>query len=297
MRRIPSITALRAFEAASRHLNFQLAADELNVTPGAVSRQIQSLEAELSGALFLRHHKRVELTALGRRYADEIRVPLKQLAETTARIRGEQQSQAISVRAYPSFAIRWFIPRWGRFHDTHPQIDLRLTTTLNPADFERGDDHMAVQVLPEGGPRPGLAARKLLEIDCFPVCSPDLARKLATPADLAGVTLLHGHPRPNDWPRWCTAAGIGGIDAGKGLRFESLNLAFQAAIEGLGVAIAIGALVGDDLAAGRLVRPFEFQRRSQHPFYLVYPEARANDPGVAAFIDWLVAEGDEGSGG
>jgi LysR family transcriptional regulator, glycine cleavage system transcriptional activator len=291
LRNVPSTTALRAFEAASRYLNFQRAAEELNVTPGAVSRQIQSLEALLGGALFLRHHKRVELTPLGRRYADEIRAPLQQLSEATSRIKGESQSQAISVCAYPSFAIRWFIPRWGRFYDSHPQIDLRLTTTLNPADFDSGAYHMAIQVLPDGGPRPGLRARKLLEIDTFPVCSPDVARAIKTPADLTRMTLLHGHPRPRDWARWCEAAGVSGLDTTRGLRFESLNLAFQAAIEGLGVAIGVEALVEEDLKHGRLVRLFDTARRSNHPFYLVYPDASTDDPNVAALSDWLIEEG------
>lgn len=291
MRNVPSTTALRAFEAASRHLNFQQAAEELNVTPGAVSRQIQSLEAQLGGALFLRHHKRVELTPMGRRYADEIRGPLLQLSEATSRIKGEQQSQAISVCAYPSFAIRWFIPRWGRFYDSHPQIDLRLTTTLNPADFDSGTYHMAIQVLPDGGPRPGLRARKLLEIDTFPVCSPEVARAIKSPADLAQTTLLHGNPRPRDWPRWCEAAGVGGFDATRGLRFESLNLAYQAAIEGLGVAIGVAALVEEDIKQRRLVRLFDVARRSNHPFYLVYPESSADDPNVMALSEWMIEEG------
>ena len=291
MRGIPSTVALRAFEAASRHLNFQKAAEELNVTPGAVSRQIQALEDQLGAALFLRHHKRVELTPLGRRYTDEIRPPLQRLAEVSERIRAEKQSHAISVCAYPSFAVRWFIPRWSKFFNDHPNIDLRLTTSLNPADFNSGEYHMAIQVLPEGKPRAGLQARKLLEIDTFPVCSPEVAAGVATLDDLRGVTLLHGNPRPHDWRRWCAAAGADDIDTSGGLRFESLNLAYQACIEGLGVAIGVDALVEGDMEAGRLVRLFDVSRRSHHPFYLVYPDTLADDPDVRMLGDWLLAEG------
>jgi LysR family glycine cleavage system transcriptional activator len=287
---------LRAFEAASRCLSFQQAARELHVTPGAVSRQIQNLEEQLGAALFLRHHKRVELTPLGRHYADEIRLPLRQLAEATARVQGETRGKAISVCAYPSFAIRWFIPRWGRFYDAYPHIDLRLTTSLNPADFDSREYDMAIQVLPgsldrsDSKARPGLQARKLLEIDTFPICSPELAKTIKTPADLAGQTLLHNDPRPQDWPRWLEVAGVSNLDVTKGLRFESLNLAIQAAIEGLGIAIGLGALIEADLAQGRLVRLFDVARRSGRPFHLVYPDSRAGDANVVALRDWLLAE-------
>jgi len=282
--------ALRAFEAASRLLSFQKAAEELNVTPGAVSRQIQTLEEQLGAALFLRHHKRVELTPLGRHYANEVRAPLQRLADATAQIRGETRSSAISVCAYPSFAIRWFVPRWGRFYDDNPHIDLRLTTSLNPADFESGEYHMAIQVLPGGEAKPGIRAHRLLEIDMYPVCSPALAADIAAPGDLSGQTLLHGNPRPQDWARWCETAGITDLDVSRGLRFESLNLTYQAAIEGLGVAIGVEALIEADLEAGRLVRLFQASRRSTRPFCLVYPEARADDPGVAALRQWLLKE-------
>lgn len=291
MKHLPSTTALRAFEAASRHLSFQDAAAELNVTPGAVSRQIQGLEAALGVALFRRRHKRVELTPLGRHFAAEIRPPLQRLADVTARIHGEAASNAISICAYPSFAIRWFIPRWGRFHDDHPHLDLRLTTSLNPGDFESGEYHMAIQVLPEGAARPGLRVRKLMDLTTFPVCAPALAQGLKAPADLAGQTLLHNNPRPRDWERWAEAAGVPDLDTSRGLHFESVNLAYQAAIEGLGVAIGVDKLVATDLTAARLVRPFDGARRSGHPFALVYPEARAEDPNLMALVDWLLAEG------
>jgi len=286
---------LRAFEAASRLLSFQGAADELHVTPGAVSRQIQSLEEQLGAALFLRHHKRVELTPLGRHYAGEIRAPLQRLADATARIRGETRSNAISVCAYPSFAIRWFIPRWGGFYDDHPHLDLRLTTSLNPADFESGEYHMAIQVLPDGGLRPGMQAHTLMEIDMYPVCSPELAAAIETPAELAAQTLLHGNPRPQDWHRWCDAAGITDLDVTGGMRFESLNLTFQAAIEGLGVAIGIEGLIEADLKAGRLVKLFDATRRSSKPFCIVYPDGRTDDPNVMALTQWLLKEAGMGA--
>jgi LysR family glycine cleavage system transcriptional activator len=281
---------LQAFAAAARHLSFLHAARELNVTPGAISRQIQNLEDFLGERLFFRHHKRVELTPVGRDYLAEIAAPLERIGAATARIRDDAAGGAVSICAYPTFAIRWLIPRWGRFYDRHPEIDIRLTTSLNPVDFSRDDYDLAIQVAPEGETRDGLILEKMAEVEVYPVCSPDLAQQLRTPADLAGQTLIHGAPRPLDWRHWCEAAGVEDLDHTRGPRFESLNLAFQAAIEGLGVAVGLDALVRDDLAQGRLVKPFATTRRSHHPFYLVYPEAKARDPRVRTFRDWLLEE-------
>lgn len=290
MRRIPATTALLAFEAAARLGSFVRAAEELSVTPGAVSRQIQGLEEQLGAALFQRHHRRVQLTPLGRRYLGQIALPLERLAEATAQARGETRGDAISICTYPSFAIRWFMPRWARFHDTHPNLDLRLTTSLDPADLDSGQYHLAIQVLEAGTRRPGLGIDKLLDVITYPVASPELARRLRTPGDLAGATLLHGDPRPGDWPSWLAEAGVTGIDGSKGLRFESTNLAIQGAIAGLGVAIGVHCLIEADLEAGSLVPLFDVRRLSSRPIHLVYPESRLDDPGFTALRDWLLDE-------
>lgn len=287
--RIPSTKALQAFEASARYLSFLQAAEELSVTPGAVSRQIQALETLLGRRLFLRHHKRVALTRTGRDYLAEIQGPLAQIGAATARLR-DADGAALSICAYPSFAIRWFIPRWTRFYDRHPNVDVRLTTSLAPVDFARDDYDMAIRVLADDEVPPGLCAHRVVDVETMPVCAPDLAARLTTPADLVRVALLHADPRPDDWPRWLAMAGVDGIDATKGQRFESVNLATQAAAEGLGVAIGLKALIRDDLAQGRLVRPFGPVRRSRRSMQLVYPEARAGDAKLAAFRDWLLAE-------
>lgn len=290
MASLPSIKALLAFESAARRLSFIHASKELNVTPGAISRQIQTLEALLDRKLFTRRHKQVELTQTGRDYLAEITAPLQRIADATARFRGIGGSGAISICAYPTVAIRWLIPRWGRFYDRHPNIDLQLTTTLNPVDFERGGFDFAMQVLPKGSHFEGLSVQKLLDVDLLPVCSPAVGEKLQQPSDLAGMTLIHCAPRPLDWHHWLESTGVSGVDPSKGLRFESLNLAFQAAIEGLGVAIGIEALIEEDLAQGRLIRPFDIRRHSQRPFHLVYPTARVNDENFVAFRDWVLEE-------
>ena len=290
MDRIPSTKALQAFESSARNLSFLHASEELNVTPGAISRQIQALESLLGRRLFVRHHKRIELTRSGRDYLAEIGPPLAQLRQATARLRGAEEEEALSICAYPTFAVRWFIPRWTRFYDRYPHMDVRLTTSLTPVDFERDEYDLAIQVAEDGRVAAGLRADKLVEVDTMPVCAPEMAARLTRPADLAGVTLLHGDPRPQDWARWLAASGVEDVDAAKGLRFESLNLSIQAAIEGLGVAIGIEALVREDLAAGRLVRPFETVRRSRRAMYLVYPEAKEGSAKLRAFRDWLLGE-------
>jgi len=297
MRAVPSATSLLAFEAAARTLSFVRVARELHVTPGAVSRQIQALEAHLGARLFLRHHKRVELTPVGREYLAEIGPSLARIAAASTRIRGASSRGALSICSYPTFAIRWLLPRWGRFYDRYPEIDVRLTTSLSPVEFARDDYDLAIQVVGEGRARPGLVQHRLVDVVVFPVCTPALARRLRAPADLARATLVHSAPRPLDWPRWLAVAGVTGVDATRGLRFESLNLAIQAALEGIGVAIGVEALIREDLERGRLVRPFAVSRRSGRPFHVVYPETRAGDPKLIAFRDWLLQEAAAGARG
>ena len=251
---IPSTAALLAFRAAAEHLSFLQAAQLRHVTPGAISRQIQGLEDLLGTRLFHRHHKRVELTAQGRDYLAEISTPLDHLAAATARLRGERHSAAISICAYPTFAIRWLLPRWGRFYDRHPEVDVRLTTSLNPVDFARDDYDLSIQVLGVNDRPAGLHCHQFLSVDTYPVCSAEVAARIKALGDLDSQTLIHSGPRPTDWRRWLTTVGLPTLNGARELRFESLNLAMQAAIEGIGVAIGIDALVRDDLEQGRLVR-------------------------------------------
>jgi LysR family glycine cleavage system transcriptional activator len=290
MMKIPSTKGLLAFDAAARSLSILGAARELNVTPGAVSRQIQNLEELLGCKLFARRHKQIDLTRLGRDFHAEISVPLARLGEVTRRFQAIGGGGTISICAYPTFAIRWLIPRWSRFYDSHPNIDLRLMTTLNPVEFATGGYDFTIQVLREGEAPPGYTAHKLSEVDVFPVCSPALAERLRKPQDLARTTLLHCAPRPDDWHRWLESEQLDDVEPGKGLHFESLNLAFQGAIEGLGVAMGIGALIEEDLAQGRLTRPFAAFRRSEQPFHLVHAEDREEDADFISFRDWVLLE-------
>ncbi|MGE0659575.1 MAG: LysR substrate-binding domain-containing protein [Reyranellaceae bacterium] len=290
MARLPSTLALQAFAAAARGASFAQAADELALTPSAVSRQIAGLEARLGLRLFERYHKRIELNAAGRAYLAVIGPALAEIEAATRLASQAQDAPVVSLVVFPTFALRWLIPRLSRFHDRHPGIDLRLTTSLNPVDFTRDAYDLAIRVMQEGAAPDGLIAHKLVEVVTYPVCSKALAARIASPADLAGQTLIVGRPRPRDWQLWL------GPDAAKALRgvrwleFQSVNLAFQAAIDGLGLAMGIDCLIEDDLRSGRLVRPFGGRERLGQPLQLVHPARRARNPALLALRDWLLEE-------
>lgn len=295
---LPPLNAVRAFVAAAEMLSFSHAASALHVTPGAVSRQVQLLEDWLGVQLFVRRPRQVALTPLGQSFYETAQPALQQIAAASRRARERRLERPLAIVSYPTFALRWLVPRWGRFYDRHPQIDVQLTTSLAPVDFERDAVDAAVRVGPDDGHWPDCRALRLADVELTPVASPDLLARqpITVAADLAGHTLLHGAPRPDDWARWLEAAGVRGISHDGGVTFDTLNLVIQAAIGGVGVAIGIGCLIEDDLAAGRLVAPLPQTRRSTRHFHLVWPEAHADDPRLEAFAAWLQDEVSEASG-
>ncbi|MCL1962272.1 MAG: LysR substrate-binding domain-containing protein [Desulfovibrionaceae bacterium] len=288
-RRLPSLQALRAFDAAARRLHFTLAAQELSVTPGAVSRQIQALEAELGIRLFDRYRRQVTLTPEGQAYAKEVARVLDDLEWATNRARAWPRVRPLSICAYPSFAMRWLIPRWRRFQEMNPAIELQLTTSLAVVDVVRDGFDAVVRFL-EKGPS-GDNSVELVRTEIFPVCSPALQGDLRKPDDLRQQVLIESASRPHDWRRWFHAAGLTVQDEKTGyLRFESLSLAYQAAIEGMGVAMGIGCLVEDDLQMKRLVRPLKLIHPVPGAFHLLYAPNRRSDPRLVALLDFLRSE-------
>ncbi|OQW55633.1 MAG: transcriptional regulator [Proteobacteria bacterium SG_bin9] len=290
-KRLPPLTSLPVFEAAARRMSFLHAANELGVTPGAVSRQIQGLESHLGTALFTRANRSIELTAAGRAYAQEIQAALERISSATERARAPGRRRPLSICAYQSFAIRWLIPRWRSFHDQHPEIDVQLATTLEPVDLVRDGFDAAVMV--GEGKWPGFAAMKLCPITVFPVCSPKRLKgraPLQEPRDLVHHPLIHATSRPDDWPRWLDEAGAGDVDGRRGVRFENQTLAYQAAIDDVGIALGIQELIADELTQGRLVQPFKYVRQTRSSFYLVYPKGDAAHPQLAAFLRWIEGE-------
>ena len=288
-RQLPPLNALPSFEAAARHLSFSRAADELNVTHGAVSRAVRNLEDQLGVQLMIRATRSVRLTPIGASFAAEIRHVLDQLAAARSAATG-QTSGIVNVSTIDSFAARWLMPRLSRFRGVYGDIDMRVATSERLADFV--SDGIDIAIRCGGGRYPGLSADLLMKEDHFPVCSPKLLRgryPLRRPADLARHTLLHD-VFTVDWVMWLHSAGIDTVDPHRGPTFLSSDHAIQAAVQGEGVVLGRSALVADDLAAGRLVRPFELSLPAGFAYYAVYPPRALQRPGVKAFRDWLMAE-------
>ncbi len=283
------MNALPSFEAAARHLSFSRAADELRVTHGAVSRAVRNLEDQLGVQLMLRATRSVRLTPVGAAFAAEIRDLLERLALATSAATG-LTSGIVNVSTIDSFAARWLMPRLFRFRQAHADIDVRVALSERLADF--AGDGIDIAIRCGGGQYPGLSAELLMTEDHFPVCSPTLLkgpRRLRRPADLARHTLLHD-VFTVDWAIWLQSAGIDHVDPQRGPTFLSSDHAIQAAVRGEGVVLGRSALVADDLAAGRLVRPFELSLPAGFAYYVVYPPRALQRPCVKAFRDWLVAE-------
>ena len=288
-RTLPPLGALRAFEAAARHLSFTRAGAELHVTQAAISHQVKSLEDWLGLPLFRRLHRALRLTEEGQAYLPAVRDALDTLSAATERLRGGVDSGILTVTTTDSFAAVWLMPRLKRFRADHGDLDLRLQTADELVDFSRADVDLAVRY--GRGQWPGLHTTRLLEEDIFPVCSPALCarRPLSTPEDLAHHTLLHDDMTIN-WEVWLRAAGINGVDAHRGPFFQSSYLVMNAAIAGDGVALGRSALVADALAKGQLIRPFTVSLPADYAYYVVSPETTADRPKIRAFRDWIVAE-------
>ncbi len=290
MRKLPPLSTLRSFEAAARLLSFSKAADELFVTHGAVSRAIRHLEDHLGQPLFQRKTRAVYLTPTGLSYAASVRDTLDRLAAATALITGQRNSGVLNVSTLDSFAAKWLLPRLFRFRQQHGDIDVRLDTSDRLADFV--NDGIDIAIRYGRGRYPGLAADLLMSEEVAPVSSPKLlegAHPLACPEDLQHHTLIHDD-FPIDWSMWLKSAGVAGVDAHRGPRFQSSVLAVQAAVQGDGVVLGRSALIADDLRAGRLVMPFTLSLPTDLAYYVAYPTQAAEKPKIRAFRDWLLAE-------
>ena len=286
-RRLPSLVALRSFEAAARHRSVTRAAGELLVTPGAVSRGVRALEEEVGAALFTRSVAGLVLTPAGEALFAAAKEGLDRIAAGLVAMRQAAPPRRLRVGAYTLFASRWLIPRWNRLREKHPTLEIELQTTADPLELVPGSFDAVIAVA-DGRPRTGLFALPLVPIEMGPVCAPSLLPGF----DWRRATLLHSCQRPDDWARWLSDAALQGVDAGSGPRFESIALALDAAAEGLGVAMAIHALVAQDLATGRVVVPHSHIRRTTRCFTLLHDADREGDPAVSALRTWLADEVD-----
>ena len=289
-RRIPPLTALRAFEAAGRHLSFTKAADELHVTQAAVSHQVKSLEEHLGLRLFRRLNRTLLLTDAGQLYLPPLTDAFEGIDRATHRLRRQLGRARLTVSVLPSFAAGWLVPRLGRFRQRCPDVDLRIDPTATLTDFRRGDVDLAIRY--GRGRYPGLRADWLMREEFYPVCSPRLLEgpvPLRDPADLVHHTLLHDEATV-DWRTWLLAAGVEGVDAERGITVTDSSMLLRAAIAGQGVALARSVLADDEIASGRLVRPFDVDVPAEFAYYLAYPEESAGRPDVAAFREWILEE-------
>jgi LysR family glycine cleavage system transcriptional activator len=286
--RLPPLNALRTFEAAARHLSFTKAAAELFVTQAAVSHQIKTLEDHLGMALFRRLNRALMLTDEGQALLPFVRDAFDQLGEGVRKLRQGLSSGVLTLTVLPSIASTWLIPRLRAFQTRHPEIEVHMTATDRVVDFAREPVDAGIRY--GLGHWPGLRVLRLLSAEMMPVCSPQLLegpKPLRTPDDLVHHRLLHVMNSPDEWRMWLMAAGVQGVDPDRGLRFDHTALAIQAALSGMGVAIGPAPLVERDLAAGRLVEPFDFELPTESAYYFVAPEGTAEQPKIKAFGEWL----------
>lgn len=289
--RLP-LNALRTFEAAARHQSFLKAADELAVTPGAVSRQIKALETELGLRLFERFNRAVRLTPAGERLAEGVGRGLEGLQAAVAEAQGARAGP-LTISVMHSLAARWLVPRVHDFQQRYPDIQVMIAASDLPADLVR--DRIDIAIRYGAGPYPGYAVTRLIDTRMFPVCSPRLleTQVLNAPRDLAHALLLADvnlTPTETTWRHWLEAAGVPEIDATRGLQFSNTYLAIEAALAGRGVALAQEAMVVDELAAGRLVRPFELEIQGALNHWILTLPEKADQPAVRRFRGWLIEQ-------
>jgi LysR family glycine cleavage system transcriptional activator len=294
-RRLPPLNALRAFEAAARHLNFSRAADELAVTPGAVSQQIQNLEDYVGAALFKRTPKGLLLTDAAQTALPALREAFDRLAEAASLLTAAVDGRRLTVSVAPSFAAKWLVPRLGLFEAAHPQVDVWLSADMEVVDFALGEIDLAIRY--GAGRYPGLEVVKLMSETVIPVAGPEYleANPIHAPADLASHILLHdGSPDADDscpdWSMWLAARGIRGVDGTRGPRFNQSSLVIEAAAAGRGVALAKRALAQADLDAGRLVAPLQDATAVDFAYFVVHPKAKGRLTQVKAFVNWITAQ-------
>ncbi len=310
--RLPPLNALRAFEAAARHRSFKRAAEELFVTPAAVSQQVKSLEDYLGVELFRRLTRAIELTPAGEAMLPKLREGFDSFSSGLAQARRAEARGRLALEAPPNFVARWLMPRLRLFIGAYPEFDLRVIGTLRAIDLPehdmaidpgRGDAEPRVAVRYGKGDYEGALVDLLFHPVYLPVCSPKLIGRgppLRKPGDLRHYTLIHDDSSPGDeerpgWDEWLAAAGAKGVEGERGPRFSNASLVHQAALDGVGVALALRPLVDSDIERGRLVVPIERPVPTNFAYYLVTPESIAAHPAASTFRRWITAQA-EGTG-
>jgi LysR family glycine cleavage system transcriptional activator len=304
--RSPPLNALRAFEVAARHLSFSKAAEELQVTPAAISHHIKTLESSLEMELFYRLNRGLELTWVGRAVFPKLQEGFACFAEAVKLARRYDSENMITIWSTPSFAAKWLVPRLNRFNRRYPGLDLRINADLDMESFRLSPDSLADELrrhgvdvaIVFGDYRPCSSCRlsQLLPVSLVPLCSPRLMEgehSLTRPENLRHHRLIHadaineGQP---DWRVWLETAQIEGVDLSHGSHFNDTALALEAAVDGQGVVLGPEPLATDDLAAGRLVIPFDVRLPLKYGYSVLYPNTIDDQPMIRGFLRWLVRE-------
>jgi LysR family glycine cleavage system transcriptional activator len=291
-RSLPPVNWLRAFEVTARHMSFTVAAQELGVTQSAISQRIRSLEAHFGQALFHRLPRGLKLTPAGESLVPLLQETFRRLAEGIEEIVGRPGANRLTVQATLGFAGLWLAPRLAAFRVQHPEIELRLITSVWSAEYPAEGIDLEIRL--GLGDWPGLKATRLTCDKVFPVCGPQLMKgrhSLRAPIDLEHHRLLHVVGFRDDWPQWLKAAKVAGkVTPDRGMQFDTALLAIDQALRGEGVSMGRTSYVADLITAGKLLAPFDLAIETEEAFYLVAREGRPQRAVVEAFSGWLLKE-------
>lgn len=287
---MPPLNALKCFESAARTGSFQIAAQELFVTPSAVSHQIKSLEAFLGVDLFVRKPRKINLTHVGEVYYTSIQKALNDIDGATQKLMADQESGELHLGVAAAFLTRWLLPRISSFHEQNPDVHIELSVIEGLIDFERSETDMAVYF--GHGDWQDIEVHFLRHYQQVPVCSPKLIEKsvIETPNDLFKHTLLHVTKRQDEWPNWFEKAGVDFNETIKGVYFSNGSLVVAAARSGLGVGLADIGFVQEEVTSGQVVVPLKQSMQLDKSFYLVYQKKREMTYAMKAFYSWIMDE-------
>jgi LysR family glycine cleavage system transcriptional activator len=289
---LPPLTALRCFETAARRESFTLAADELFLTPSAVSHQIKSLEAFLGKELFVRVGRKMLLTDVGATYYENIRIAFKEILAATRATSEPRTGATLKVNVLPHFASVWLMPRFRHFLRTHPNVELQIFSDRRPVNFSESSIDCDIRY--GHGRWPNLCSDLLLRDVLTPLCSPSMAGRadLSVPADITRHTLIYGNKRTN-WDSWAAQYDVSGVEAAAKIQVDRSNLAIDAAVAGLGLALESLLLANHAVATGALMAPLKQYCISVEGYYLVYPKSHAKIERLSVFRSWLAEMLDE----
>lgn len=289
--KLPPLNALRAFEAAARHLSFTRAADELCVTLGAISRHISILEDHVGTKLFIRTVRQVQLTPAAERFYFATREAFSIMNDAAGQLHEQTLTDPLRISSMPTFAAHWLMPRLQQFSKLHPDIMINLEISAESINFDRVGIDVSIEASASNASN--MSSDKLLDVELIPICVPRLANGMAPPSDpaeLCRYPLLHSAIRPDFWPYWAQEVGIGDISRAPSFQFPTSALVYQATKEGLGIGLGMRSFIANDLASNEIITPLPQSVRYPAAYFLNLPLAKLRQPRVARFREWILKE-------